>query len=118
MMASATGLWLLNLLLDTAGQLAFKKAASGPATAVGVLAWRAMLGQTWVWLGIACYCVEFVSWLAFLTLLPLSAAVLLATFNIVTVALGGWMFFGERPTSLRVCGMALVAAGVGMVGVG
>ena len=113
-----TGLWLLNLLLDTAGQLAFKKAAIGSAGAVGALAWRAMLVRPWVWLGIGCFCVEFVSWLAFLTLVPLSSAVLLASFNVVTVAFGGWLFFGERPTPLRVCGMALVAVGVVLVGLG
>ena len=115
MTAFTASLWLLNLLLDTTGQLAFKKAAGGHSDANS---WRTMLASPWVWLGIACYCVEFFSWLAFLTLVPLAAAVLLATTNIITVALGGWLLFNERPKPLRLCGMALVAAGVAMVGLG
>lgn len=118
MTAFTAGLWLLNLLLDTGGQLAFKRAASGPVEDSGLRSWRAMAGKPWVWLGIACYCVEFFSWLAFLTLVPLAAAVLLATTNIVTVTLGGWLLFDERPTRLRLCGVALVGAGVAMVGSG
>ncbi|MEO8858626.1 MAG: EamA family transporter [Burkholderiaceae bacterium] len=118
MTALTVALWLLNLVLDTAGQLAFKQAARGaPGSAQGP-SWRVMLLRPWVWFGIACYCIEFFSWLSFLTLVPLSAAVLLATTNIVTVALGGWVLFGERPTRMRTCGIALVAAGVVMVGVG
>lgn len=118
MTAVTLGLWLLNLVLDTVGQLAFKKAAGATSAHAEGLSWRAMVGRPWVWLGIACYCIEFFSWLMFLTLVPLAAAVLLATTNIVTVAIGGWILFGERPTRLRTCGMALVAAGVVMVGIG
>ena len=118
MTAFSASLWLLNLLLDTTGQLAFKKAAGGNSPDCGANSWRTILASPWVWLGIGCYCVEFFSWLAFLTLVPLAAAVLLATTNIVTVALGGWLLFGERPRPLRVCGMALVASGVAMVGFG
>ena len=118
MTAFTASLWLLNLLLDTTGQLAFKKAAGGQSPDSGSNSWRTMLASPWVWLGIGCYCVEFFSWLAFLTLVPLAAAVLLATTNIVTVALGGWLLFDERPKPLRICGMALVAVGVAMVGLG
>lgn len=118
MTAALLGLWLVNLLLDTGGQLAFKAAASRPA-APGVQAhWRAMAGQPWIWLGVGCYVVEFVTWLAFVMQMPLSLAVLLSTLNIVSVALAGWWLFGERPTSLRITGMGLVALGVALVGAG
>ncbi len=111
-------LWLLNLLLDTIGQLAFKQAARATVDEPARRAWQTMLGRPWVWMGVGCYCIEFFSWLAFLTLMPLGAAVLLATINIVTVSLGGWLLFGELPTRLRLCGTTLVAAGVAMVGLG
>ena len=50
--------------------------------------------------------------------MPLSVAVLLASANILTVALGGWLLFQEYPNRMRVCGMALVATGVLLVGAG
>ena len=113
---TAASLWLLNLFLDTTGQLVFKRAAVDGHGAVQ--SWPSMLRQKWVWLGVLCYGIEFFCWLAFLTLMPLSAAVLLSTANIITVAIGGWLLFGERPTMLRSCGMALVAIGVFLVGAG
>ena len=118
MTGTMAALWLLNLLLDTVGQLAFKRAASEPDEAVAASQWRAMLSGPWVWIGIGCYCLEFFSWLAFLTLMPLSVAVLLASANILTVALGGWLLFQEYPNRMRICGMALVATGVLLVGAG
>lgn len=103
-------LWLLNLLLDTAGQLAFKAAASGGE------GWLRMARRPWVWLGIACYCIEFFTWLAFLTLVPLSVAVLLSSVNVVSVMLAGRWLFGERLSPLRSAGMVLIACGVALVG--
>ena len=117
--AAAIGLWLTNLLLDTVGQLAFKVASSQPSRDDTPLQhWRAMLGRPWIWLGVACYSVEFFTWLAFLTLMPLSVAVLLATVNIATVAVAGWWFLGERAGGWRVAGIALVAFGAALVGAG
>ena len=60
-------LWVLNVLVDSGGQLAFKAAASGPAPAGGMARWRAMASRPWLWLGVACYVAEFVMWLAFLS---------------------------------------------------
>ncbi len=110
-------LWLLNLVLDTTGQLAFKAAASdGGAGAEWT--WRRMARRPWVWLGVGCYCVEFLTWLAFLTLVPLSEGVLLACVNIVSVMLAGRWLFGERLSPLRTVGILLIAAGVAVVGIG
>ncbi len=111
-------LWLLNIILDTAGQLAFKAAAVQPALGDGVARWKAMARQPWIWVGIACYIGEFLVWLAFLSLLPLSQGVLLGSINIVAVMLAGRLLFGERLSPLRTAGILLVAAGVAVVGLG
>lgn len=109
-------LWTANVALDTVGQLAFKAAAVGGPERDG--RWRALAGSPYLWLGLACYVGEFVTWIAFLSLVPLSEGVLLGSINIVAVMIAGRVLFGEKLTRLRVCGILLVAAGVALVGAG
>lgn len=111
------GLWLANVILDTGGQLAFKAAAGDPAAGDGLARWRYMMRRPWLWTGIGCYVLEFLVWIAFLSLLPLSRAILLGSINIVAVMVAGRLLFGERLTRLRVAGIVLVALGVTIVGV-
>ena len=70
-------LWVINVLVDSGGQLAFKAAASEPGDLEGMVRWRFMLSRPWIWIGGACYVAEFLAWLAFLSLVPLSDGVLL-----------------------------------------
>jgi drug/metabolite transporter (DMT)-like permease len=110
-------LWGANMVLDTAGQLAFKAARrdEGPLPSDG--SWQQLARSAWLWLGIACFVAEFVVWLAFLSLVPLSEGVLLGAVNILAIMLGGWLLFGERLSPLRTAGIVLIAAGVALVGV-
>jgi drug/metabolite transporter (DMT)-like permease len=110
-------LWLSNIVLDTGGQLAFKAASLAPRQADAGSHWQTLLAQPWLWLGIGCYLVEFLVWLAFLTLVPLSEGVLLGSINIVAIMLGGRVLFGERLSGLRIAGVLLIALGVAIVGV-
>jgi drug/metabolite transporter (DMT)-like permease len=110
-------LWLANLTLDTTGQLAFKAAARGRPLSTPAQ-WRAVASNRWIWIGIACYCIEFLAWLAFVTLMPLSEAVLLASVNIVTVMIAARWIYRETLRPLRALGILLVAAGVAVVGFG
>ncbi|MBP7337713.1 EamA family transporter [Niveispirillum sp.] len=109
-------LWLLNMLLDTGGQLVFKHAAGAPGD--GLDRWRAMASAPWLWLGIACYVGEFLAWTAFLSTVPLSQGVLLGSVNIIIVMVAGRLLFTERLSRLRVAGIFLIAAGVACVGLG
>ena len=109
-------LWVLNVLVDSGGQLAFKAAASEPGDRDGMERWRFMLARPWLWVGIACYVAEFLVWLAFLSLVPLSAGVLLGSINIVVVMLAGRVLFGERLSRMRTAGILLIATGVALVG--
>ena len=111
-------LWIANVLLDSTGQLAFKAAAGDPHAGEGLARWRHMAMRPWLWLGLGCYVVEFVVWIAFLSLLPLSEGVLLGSINIVAIMLAGRLLFGEKLTRLRVIGIALVSLGVAIVGAG
>ncbi|KJV28746.1 EamA family transporter [Luteibacter yeojuensis] len=118
MQGLAFALWLANVLLDTGGQLAFKAAAGDERAGDGLARWRYMLARPWIWVGIACYVLEFVVWIAFLSLVPLSEGVLLGSINIVAIMIAGRFLFRERLSPLRVTGILLVAAGVAIVGAG
>ena len=109
-------LWVLNVLVDSGGQLAFKAAASEPGDRDGMERWRFMLGRPWLWVGMACYVAEFVVWLAFLSLVPLSDGVLLGSINIVAIMILGRVLFRERLAPMRVVGIVLVSIGVAIVG--
>jgi drug/metabolite transporter (DMT)-like permease len=111
-------LWLLNVVLDTGGQLAFKAAAGDPRAGEGLARWRHMAARPWIWLGIVAYVAEFLLWIAFLSMVDLSEGVLLGSINIVAIMLAGRLLFGERLTPLRVAGILLVGAGVAVVGLG
>jgi drug/metabolite transporter (DMT)-like permease len=112
------GLWLANVLVDTGGQLAFKAAAGDPEAGDGLARWRHMASRPWLWVGVGCYVIEFMVWIAFLSLVPLSEGVLLGSINIVAIMVAGRFLFGEKLTRLRVAGIVLVSLGVAIVGAG
>lgn len=111
-------LWALTIVLDTGGQLSFKRAAIEPGNAAGFARWRWMAARPWLWLGVVCFAGEFLCWLAFLSLVPLSQGVLLGSINIVAIMLAGRVLFGERLSHWRVAGIALITVGVCLVGLG
>lgn len=116
MSAAALALWLANVLLDTGGQLAFKAAADDHGDHDGLARWLHMASRPWIWVGVACYACIYPTWIAFLSLVPLSQAVLLGAINIVALMLAGRFLFGEKLTRLRVTGVSIIALGVAIVG--
>ena len=109
-------IWLTNITCDTVGQLSFKAAAVKSAGHNGLNQWQDMVKGPWLWAGILFYIVEFVCWVAFLSLVPLSVGVMLASINIVVIMVAGRIFFGERLTGWRVDGLTLFFVGVAVVG--
>lgn len=109
-------LWISNIFFDTLGQIAFKFAATSPNNREGYYYWLDLSKNFWIWIGIGSYIIEFLLWLAFLTLVPLSAGVLLASFNIITIMLVGRIIFKEKLTLYRIIGMTLITLGVIFVG--
>ncbi|MHB8535315.1 MAG: EamA family transporter [Sulfuricaulis sp.] len=107
--------WLLNILLDTAGHLAFKSAAVTEHE-VELQRWKIMLASPPIWIGIGCFCLEFGVWFALLSLIPLSLAMLIGSINIVVVMLAGRLLFQERLDRMRLIGMCLIALGVALAG--
>lgn len=118
MNSTALLLWLLNTVMDATGQLAFKAAALTPAGLDTLARWRYMAARPWLWLGVFAFIMEFVVWLAFLSLVPLAEGVLLGMVNIVVVMLLARWFFHEKLSPMRVAGILLIAVGVSLVGAG
>ncbi|MGE7139229.1 EamA family transporter [Luteibacter sp. NPDC031894] len=118
MAPSTLALWAANMVFDTVGQLSFKAAAGDPHAGDGLARWRHMATRPWLWLGMGCYVVEFLAWIAFLSFVPLSKGVLLGSINIVVVTLAGRLLFHEKLTPLRVLGIVLISMGVAVVGAG
>lgn len=75
-----------------------------------------MLSSLPLWIGIVCFCLEFVVWLALLSLVPLSLGMLVGSINVVVVMVAGKMLFGERLDKMRVAGMWLITIGVALAG--
>lgn len=109
-------LWMVNVTLDTGGQLAFKAAASDPRAGDGMARWRHMAGRPWIWLGLLAYAIHILSWIAFVSLVDLSEGILLASINMVAIMIAGRLLFREKLTPLRVAGILLISLGVAMVG--
>ena len=112
------GVWLLTIFVDTIGQLAFKAAASEDTSNEGLAHWKAMAKRPWIWIGIICYGFEFITWLVFLALVPLSDGVMLGSINIVVILIAGRLFFNEKITRNRLIGVILITLGVTVVGLG
>ena len=111
-------IWVLNVTLDTVGHVALKFAAVSDQESTSELSrWKFMLGSVPLWIGIACFCLEFVVWLAFLSVLSLSQGVLLGAINMVSIVIAGRFIFGERLDMMRLIGISLIAVGVVLVGV-
>jgi multidrug transporter EmrE-like cation transporter len=109
--------WSSFLALDTATQLAFK-AASGPleGTPFGLHFLELALATPAFWVTILCYIGTFIFWMAVLARMDLNRAFPLTALTYVTVPLFALAFFGEHLPLLRLVGIAVIIAGVVLIG--
>ena len=109
---------MINVTLDTVGHVALKFAATTNQNEFTEVArWKSMLGSFPLWVGIVCFCLEFVVWLAFLSVLSLSQGVLLGAINMVSIVIAGRLIFKEKLDRMRLLGMGLITVGVIFVGI-
>jgi drug/metabolite transporter (DMT)-like permease len=116
--ALATQLWLANLTFDIVGHLSFRAASLQAGKAEGLRYWRAMASRGFLWLGVAAFVCELLMWIGFLTLVPLSQGVMVASANTIGVLIGGRILFGETVTPMRLGAISAIAFGVALVGWG
>lgn len=106
----------LYCLLMTASELLLKRGAQETAhvPAPDWLAWTGImtLSSGWVLAGIGVYIIGFFNWLLVLRWVPLNIAYPVTSVVYVLIALGAWLFLGEKVGALRWLGIGLINAGV------
>ncbi|MGA0561353.1 EamA family transporter [Ancylobacter sp. VNQ12] len=118
MNAEIVGLFVLSVVCDVAGQLAFKLGA-GSVPAPGKGQWgafaRALVATPWLIAGIAVYVAEFLIWIRILALVPLAVAFPLASLNILGVLGASRLLLGEKLGRNHWAGALLIMAGIVLV---
>lgn len=119
MSLTVIGLIALSILLDVAGQIAFKCGLDRlPELAGGFRLsgfWLQLFGAPLLWLGVLAYAVEFLAWLGVLSLAPLSVAFPAASLAYCGVVLAGWRVLGETISPRRWLGTLVITGGVMLV---
>ena len=112
--------WLqlsLSVVCVFISELLLKRGASDVADPDNAFSWTGINGleSPLVWLAIILIIASFISWLYVLRYIPLTLAYPLSRIVDVLVPLGCWIFLGERISTLRWCGIALVVVGLAVV---
>jgi multidrug transporter EmrE-like cation transporter len=112
-----TVFWGLFIALDTATQIAFKatsEAVEGMDFGLNFL--QVALSTPTLWITILCYVGTFIAWMAVLMRMDLNRAFPLTALSFVTVPILARVLFGEELPPLRIAGIAVIIAGVFMIG--
>ncbi len=112
--------WLLLaavLVLDTVSHLLLKAASTRAEGDSQLDFLRRLVVQPIFWIAIACFVALLVSWVGFISLVPLSQGVMAGSITIVGVMIGGRIAFGEKITPHRLLAVGLISLGVLFVGV-
>lgn len=105
------------LVFDTAVQIAFKLAAKQLGDGALDAEWlAAAVSSPTVWCAVLLYLTMFVLWMLILQQIDLSRAFPLTAMTYVTVPAAGLLLFHESLGPAQVAGIALILAGVVLVG--
>lgn len=106
-------LWVLLIVLESAGQIATKVGGDQLGQMDFNLQWLlAVAGSVGVWLAIACYFGAFFVWMLILRRSHLSLAFPLSSLVFVGVLLGSWLWLGEHISLLHWVGVAVIMGGI------
>lgn len=120
-MDNALLLLIPAILLSTTGELLFKIGMNrigsfdfSPASIRAVL--PKILLNPFIWIGFSGFGLGAVFWLAVLSRVPLSIAYPILALSYFVVVVEAWLFLRERVTWKRLVGVAIIVAGVVVVG--
>lgn len=108
----------LSVAAGVAGQTALKLGVNHAlgGSAVGLAGTLGLIvAEPLVLLGLACYALAALTWIAALTRLDLSVAYPFLALNFVLVALSSWLILGESIPPLRWLGILVICAGILLV---
>ena len=112
--------WLqlaLSVVCVLASELLLKRGASDTANLASAWWWTGIrtLASPLVWWAILFVIVSFLSWLYVLRYIPLTIAFPLSRVVDILVPLSCWIILGEKISTLRWCGIALVIVGLAVL---
>jgi multidrug transporter EmrE-like cation transporter len=120
-MSQATFFILITgVMLNAVAQLALKAAtrATGPVQ-LRADTWASTLWtlahQTPLWIGLTCYGVSVLLWIATLSRVDVSLAYPMLSLGYIVAALAGWYFFGEVLSVQRIVAICVIIAGVYLI---
>lgn len=105
----------LNALAQVALRRAMTAGALPPLRDMGALL-VALAGNAWLWAGMVCYAASIGLWLAVLSRMEVSAAYPMLSIGYVIAAVLGILYLGETIGAARAGGIALICAGVVVIG--
>ncbi len=105
-------LFFLAALLETIGQLSFKRAATEHRTVSGIGYYMRLARDKWAIGGVIAYAVEMLLWLFLLARIPLSIAFPLAGLQQLVILSASYWFLSERVTRVELLGAVFIAAGL------
>jgi drug/metabolite transporter (DMT)-like permease len=106
----------VTLVLDVMGQFALKLGVYHvDDSAAGIRFWQALFSQPWLLLGVAAFAVEFILWLAVLSVVDLSIAYPLVSLSYCGVLIVSRVVLGEKISPRRWTGCGLITMGAALV---
>jgi undecaprenyl phosphate-alpha-L-ara4N flippase subunit ArnE len=108
-------LFLIAAILESVGQISFKKAALAYREVQGVRYYLKLAGNKWALSGILSYSIEMVLWIFLLSRIPLSIAFPLAGLQQLIILVASYLFMNERINRVEWLGAGLIALGLSAI---
>lgn len=101
------------MLFDTLAQVSFKLASNHAMPLTFDLMWLGrVFGNVWIYGALIGYIGSFFTWMTLLEKAPIGPAVAASHIELISVTLLSVWLFSEPLTAFKLCGMALIVAGV------
>lgn len=107
--------FIFSALLESLGQIGFKKGASCHAEKTGISYYQALFTNRWIITGLLCYGIEMLIWLYILTSIPLSVAFPLAGLQQMFIIIFAACVLGEKIGRYEWLGVGLIAIGISFI---
>jgi drug/metabolite transporter (DMT)-like permease len=108
-------LFLIGAILESIGQISFKKAAMAHREVQGAHYYLKLAGNKWALGGILAYGIEMLLWIFLLSRIPLSIAFPLAGLQQVVIIVVSFLFLNEKINYAEWLGAGLIALGLSVI---
>lgn len=105
---------LSSVLLNCFAQIVFKKAMLGIGMIeIGNLAHKAVdiISNLWIWLGLLSMGSSVLIWFVVLSRVPVGYAYAFTSLGYIIVTIGGYYFFSESISTLKILGLIVICVG-------